>query len=56
MEICLGMAYMQPSEFWNSSVIEIHSCIKGFTEFHASQEDKPMTKDELDDLMELYPD
>lgn len=58
MEVCMGMIGMQPSEFWNSSVIEIHSAIDGFTEFNTSSKEKeePMTSSRLDEIMELYPD
>jgi|TARA_A100001015_G_C15031440_1_gene733488 hypothetical protein len=56
MEICMGMIGMQPSEFWNASVIEIHCAIEGFQEFNTSSESKPMDRDELEELMELYPD
>ena len=56
MEICMGMIGMQPSEFWNSSLFEIHTAIKGFREFHAAEPDAPLSRDELDNLMELYPD
>lgn len=54
----MGMIGMQPSEFWNSSVIEIHSAIDGFTEFNTSSKEKeePMTSSRLDEIMELYPD
>ena len=56
MEICMGMISMQPSEFWNSSVVEIHAAIDGFLEFNSNGQPAPMTRDELDDLMERYPD
>ena len=47
---------MQPSEFWNSSIIEIHSAIDGFMEFNGAEKEAPMNKEELNKLMELYPD
>ena len=56
MEICIGMMGMQPTEFWNSSPIEIHAAIHGFQEFNGVENNQPMTKDELQNLMELYPD
>tara|TARA_R100001460_G_scaffold96161_1_gene138539 strand:+ start:106 stop:267 length:162 start_codon:yes stop_codon:yes gene_type:complete len=53
----MGMIGMQPSEFWNSSPQEIHAAIEGFIEFNTGGEDTtPMSKNELHDLMELYPD
>ena len=56
MSICIGMIGMQPSEFWNSSIIEIHSAIDGFMEFNGAEKEAPMNKEELNKLMELYPD
>ncbi len=56
MEICMGMVGMQPSEFWNLSIPEIHSAIDGFIEFNGGEKETPMQKDELKELMELYPD
>ena len=56
MEICIGRMGMSPSDFWDCSVREVHAAIDGFMEFNSSQKDDPMTKDELDDLMELHPD
>lgn len=56
MEICLGMVGMQPTEFWNCSVQEVHCAIDGFMEFNASEQDVPMQDDELKELMELNPD
>jgi len=56
MEICLGMMFMSPKDFWNLSPIELYATVEGFSEFHTSQKNKPMSRNELDDLMELYPD
>lgn len=47
---------MQPTEFWNCSVQEVHCAIDGFMEFNASEQDVPMQDDELKELMELNPD
>ncbi len=52
----MGMIGMAPTEFWNASVPEIHHAINGFIEFHAAEQQTPMGKDELHELMELYPD
>ena len=56
MEICLGMIGWTPSVFWNSTLQEIYPAIEGFMEFNGGKQEKPMTKGELDDLMELYTD
>jgi uncharacterized phage protein (TIGR02216 family) len=54
--ICVGMMNMRPMDFWNLSPREMYLAIKGFQKFNSSNEEKPMDKHELDDLMELYPD
>lgn len=56
MSICIGMIGISPSEFWNMSVPEVTAAIEGFMEFNGANTDQPMQKDELKDLMELYPD
>jgi|TARA_R110002020_G_scaffold307637_1_gene523442 hypothetical protein len=44
-------------DFWNASPIEIYMAIDGFSEFNGvNEKEKPVTKDELNKLMELYPD
>ena len=39
---------MSPKEMWQA--------IKGFQQFNGSNKEKPMTNEELENLMELYPD
>ena len=56
MEICMGMIGWTPNVFWNSTLHEIVPAIDGFIEFNGGSQQKPMTNDELKDLMELYPD
>mgnify|MGYP003135323727 CR=1 FL=1 len=56
MEICLGMLHMPPNYFWNMSLMELHTAIDGFMEINGSKKNKSMTPDELQKLMELYPD
>tara|TARA_Y100000813_G_C24150054_1_gene346682 strand:- start:1456 stop:1626 length:171 start_codon:yes stop_codon:yes gene_type:complete len=56
MELGLGAMRMTPDEFWNYSFIEFYSAIDGFRTFNGADRDKPMTRDELDELMELNPD
>ena len=55
-EVCVGMMGMQPTEFWNLSPTELYSAIKGFSEFHGMSNSQPLSRDELTDLMERYPD
>jgi hypothetical protein len=52
----MGMMGMQPSEFWNASILEIHCAIDGFMEFNGAEKEAPMDKKGLNELMELYPD
>ena len=56
MQICIGMMNMRPVDFWDLSPREMYEAIKGFKQFHGSESERPMTNDELEDLMELYPD
>ena len=56
MEIGLGILGLSPESFWNMSMIELFSAIEGFKEFNTDQTKKPLSKDELMDLMERYPD
>jgi hypothetical protein len=50
------MMGMSPNNFWQCSPQEIYLSISGFKEFHAVDKNEPMTRNELNDLMELYPD
>lgn len=52
----MGMAGIQPSEFWQMSPVEIYSVLTGFQEFNGGSKDQPMSRSELDELMELNPD
>ena len=50
------MLNLSPEEFWNMSPIEIYIALEGFLEFNGGEKDRPLTNEELEDLMELYPD
>lgn len=50
------MLHLSPTEFWNMSLIELNSAIEGFKEFNSGKKEKPFDKQELAELMELYPD
>tara|TARA_R100000988_G_scaffold84974_1_gene47910 strand:+ start:414 stop:575 length:162 start_codon:yes stop_codon:yes gene_type:complete len=53
------MIGIPPSEFWDMGMPELMMAIDGFSEFHGGGEDKkdgPLTRSELDDMMERYPD
>ena len=56
MQICIGMMAMRPDDFWNLSPVEMWEAIKGFKQVHGAEKDRPMTSEELENLMELYPD
>jgi uncharacterized phage protein (TIGR02216 family) len=47
---------MRPDDFWNMSLQEFYAAINGFSEFHSAGTPPPITRNELDSLMERYPD
>ena len=55
-QVLVGMGNIQPSEFWFMSWHEVICAVEGFTEFNHSSKETPMSRDELEELMELYPD
>ena len=57
MEIALGKMGISPRDFWDMSLFELYAAINGFAEFHGGgNQNSPMTRAELEDLMERYPD
>ena len=50
------MLNLTPKDFCDMSPIEIYMAVEGFLEFNGGEKDKPLTNEELEDLMELYPD
>jgi len=52
----VGMIGLDPKTFWDMSPQEIYIVIEGFMEFNGQEQKQPMTRNELKDLMELYPD
>lgn len=51
------MMGIQPSEFWDMGMPELMLAIDGFSEFNGGDnKDDSLTKDELKDMMERYPD
>jgi len=50
------MIGINPAVFWEMSITEITLAIKGFSELNGGSKDKPMSKDELEELRERYPD
>jgi len=47
---------IQPDRFWDMSPREIFLAIDGFKEFNGVEDSAPLTKNELEELMELHPD
>lgn len=56
METAIGKMNMSASEFWNLSICELVSGLRGFSDFHSGGKPEALNKDELEDLMERYPD
>ena len=56
MKVGLGKMGMRPDDFWNLSLNEFYSATEGFSEFHSGGKPPPLSRYELDDLMERYPD
>ena len=55
METAFGKMQIRPDDFWNMSLPEFFAAINGFSEFHSSGQ-PPLRKNDLVDLMEMYPD
>ena len=48
---------MTADEFWGMTMIEFACACDGFQKFHSADDSSaPMSRDELEDLMERYPD
>tara|TARA_A100001015_G_scaffold157393_1_gene174667 strand:- start:579 stop:728 length:150 start_codon:yes stop_codon:yes gene_type:complete len=47
---------LSPNDFWNMSLYEFYQASEGFAEFNSGSKPKPLSKTELHDLMEQYPD
>lgn len=56
METALGYLGWSPSEFWSSTPHELMAAIDGWNKAHGEDPDKYMTREDLEDLMQQYPD
>jgi hypothetical protein len=56
MEIALGKMQMSARDFWDMSLQEFFAALNGFAEFHSGGKPPPLSKSELEELMELNPD
>ena len=50
------MIGIQPDKLWNMSVNEIYIVIQGLKEYNNGKSSDPMDRDDLDKLMEMFPD
>lgn len=56
MEIGLGHLRMAPSTFWRYSMAEWLAAVDGYMESMGAEKSDPFSRDELERLMEDYPD
>ena len=54
--IGVGILHIQPSEFWRMTLPQLNIAIELHNEFHGGSKVKPLTKDEMEDLMTRFPD
>ena len=48
---------MRASDFWDLSLYEFYAACDGLNEFNSGgKKHSPLTRSELDELMEMYPD
>lgn len=52
----LGKMGIPPDVFWDMSFPEFYAAVDGFAEFHSGGKPPPLSKNELNELMEMYPD
>ena len=56
LNIALGKMQMSKNDFWDMSMYEFNCALEGFAEFHSGGQPSALSKNELDELMELNPD
>lgn len=56
MQIGLGVLHLSPDEFWSMTLTEFYCACDGMSEFQGGRNTEPLSRSELDELMELYPD
>ena len=47
---------MTADDFWGMSLSEFLLAVEGFSEFNSGGEKPPLSRNELNDLMERFPD
>lgn len=55
-QIGLGILGMRPKDYWDLSLHEFYAATEGFKEFNSGGKPAPLSRSELDELMERYPD
>tara|TARA_R110000868_G_scaffold159664_1_gene388655 strand:- start:286 stop:456 length:171 start_codon:yes stop_codon:yes gene_type:complete len=56
MRLAFGKMMMSSNEFWSMSLTEFFLAAEGFVEFNSNGKAEPLSRDELNELMERYPD
>jgi|TARA_R110000868_G_scaffold61095_2_gene185824 uncharacterized phage protein (TIGR02216 family) len=56
MRLAFGKMMMSPANFWGMSLPEFFLATEGFVEFNGNSKAEPLGRDELNNLMERYPD
>lgn len=56
MRTALGKMQISSAQFWDMSFPELYAAFEGFSDFHSGGKPPPLSKGELEDLMERYPD
>ncbi|HAB39181.1 MAG TPA: hypothetical protein DCE52_14505 [Rhodobacteraceae bacterium] len=56
IKAALGKMRMSSSDFWEMSFEEFKFALEGFSEFNSGGSPPPLDKEELEDLMERFPD
>lgn len=56
METGLGVLRWQPDAFWKATPAELNAAVVGYNLAHGAATDSAMTKDDLTELMEQFPD
>ena len=58
MQLAFGKMGMTPDVFWSMSFQEWFAAIEGFVDFHSSDSGTPppLSRDELEDMRERFPD
>lgn len=56
MELALGGLGWTPDTFWNATLPELFAAMDGWNKMHGDPEEDSMSQDELDEMMERFPD